>query len=498
MQIKISDFKKVVFGKQQKSSGSGGGNAQTVAPDVEIYDPFAEEGKDEEEGQDGDKQAGDGKEKGDEGQQGKEGEGKGEGKEGKEGEEGSEGKEGAGKDGKEGKEGDEKDGKKGKSKGSGGGEKGKVGQSESDMSGLSQEQIQKGAEELLDKLNKANNLPVSPCGSNAKRNDKQKNETPEERDKIEQQAEITRKQIEEIIQKASAEGHKHIFSGAARGTGGKGEYNGPQGDAIPMRMRKPEFLKKIMSFASKEFEKEYYKKGTDWFYTQGYGGNILFKGKPKIAVPQKFIYIMVDVSGSMFGNFDGTGKSLLEYLLGYLPVIAEDFKGQVWWISDGLIEFKDGSPGITLLSDYKNMSVEKQSAYFRKIKDARGSGGGTTFAVELQAVQDLREGKINRVVKDALKGTWLKMIGKPQKHMASIIMLTDSFIDEPRTRYEWKGKTVTGNLPPSTIVMTDTEGCRYIRKQFPKDFRDKELRIECYDITENGRYKVDRKLNRGW
>jgi len=480
MKIKISDFKKVVFTKpkdkqeadqqkqEQQESGGGGGEQSSAPPDVEMYDPYAS-----------DKEPG---------EEGKEGEGKeGEGKEGKEGE----GKEGEGKKGEgEGKEGEGKEGEgEGKGKGEGEGQ----GKGSGSPDSQTRDQIEKGAAELLDKLNKANNLPVSPCGSNAKRSDKQKSSDPVERDKIEQQAEIKRKQIEEILQKAAEEGHEHVFTQRGRGTGGKNQASSaPQGDAVPIKMRKPEFLRKIAKFASKEYEKEYYKKGVDWFYTQGFG-DIMFKAKPKISVPQKFVYIMVDVSGSMFGDFDGTGKSLLEHLLGYLPVIAEEFKGQVWWISNGLLEFQDGSPGITLLSDYKGMSTIKQSEYFDKVKNAKGAGGGTTFAVELQAVQDLREGKMPDVVKEALKGKLLKMIGKPQKHMASIIMLTDSYIDNPETEYTWKGKTVIGNLPPSTIVMTDEQGCKYMNSEFPEDFKNKELRIECYDITENGKYKLGKK-----
>lgn len=468
MEIKISDFKKVVFTKPKKggdqggAGGGGGSQSNQVPADVEMYNPFGEESGEE------------GKEKeGEKGGEGKAKKGEGEGKKGQgEGEEGAEGEKG----------GDGEGQGKGKSTG--------------DTDAMTKEQIQKGAQELLDKLNKATNLPTNPCGSSEKRKDKQKNADPIEQAKIEQQAEIKRKQIEEILADAAEKGHKHVFnSGGSRGSGGKESLGVLKGDAVPIRMRKPEFLKKMKSFATKEYEKEYFKKGTDWFYTQAYG-NVVFKDRPKISVPQKFVYIMVDVSGSMFGDFEGTGKSLLEHLLGYLPVIAEDFKGQVWWISDGLLTFKDGTPGITLLSDYKDMSVEDQGKYFNKIQEARGAGGGTTFAVELQAVQDMREGKIHQVVKDALKGNLLKtMIGKPKPHQASIIMLTDSYIDQPRTTYMWKGEKVTGFLPPSTMIMTDEQGCEYMKDTFPEDFKDKELRIECYDITEDGKYKLNKKLN---
>lgn len=478
MEIKISEYKKVVFAKPQKPGEQGGGKSQQVPPDVQMYNPFGDEDKDgeEKEGQDG---------KSEKGKDGKEGEGKD--SEGKDGQEGD-GKDGKGKKGEEGKdgEGEGEEGAEGKGKSGKGGKGGKGG---GDPDSLTQEQLEKEAQELLEVLNKSNNLPTTPCGGNKKRNDKNQSDDPIERDKQEQEAAIARKQIEEILQKAAEEGHTHIFRPASRGTGGKGVEGAPKGDIVPIKMRKPEFLKKIKDFASKEFEKEYYKKGTDWFYTQAYG-DILFKDKPKISVPQKFLYLMVDVSGSMFWGSGFDGKSLLEHLIGYLPVIAEDFKGQVWWISDGLITFADGSPGITLLSDYKGMSAADQSAYFKKVQNAKGSGGGTTFGVELQAIQDLREGKIDPLVKKALGKKLNIVIGKASKHMAAIIMLTDSEIDDAHIKYNWKGTDIVGGLPPSTVVMTDTHGCEYIKDMYPEDFKNKELRIECYDVTEGGKFKA--------
>ncbi len=169
----------------------------------------------------------------------------------------------------------------------------------------------------------------------------------------------------------------------------------------------------------------------------------------------------------MFGDFDGTGKSLLEHLIGYLPTIAEDFKGEVWWLSDGIIMI-DGQPGITPLSFFQDKNPYELAEFYEIIKDAEGTGGGTTFNVELQVIQNMRE---------------------EQGHMAPIICLTDGFIDSVKTTYLWEDEIITGGLPPNTIMMSDPQGISYLRSMFKKDFADPEKRIEYYDVTENGKYK---------
>lgn len=480
------ELKKVVLVQKQQGGGSGsgsggGGNQSEAKPDVEMYDVGDGEEEEQQQGQDEGEGEGSGEGQGGEEKESKEGEEKdGEEKEGAEGGEGKDEKEGAEKEGadgkgKEGKDG--KDGKKGKGqkggKGKGEGQGDDQGSGGGDTSAMSREQIDQKAKELLDEMEAYNNLPVKPCGSTAKRDEKDK-QSDESQASKQTKEEIMREKIKEIMEMAAEDGegaHPLLNGPRSRGTG-KGHGHGG-GDAIPIRMRRPDFLDKMKDFADKEYEKEYYRKGTDWFYSQAYS-DILFKDRPKVSVPQKYIYLMVDVSGSMFGDFGGTGKSLLEHLIGYLPVIADEYKGEVWWVSDGIITI-DGGPGKTQLSMYKEMNEYEQSKYFKKIQEAEGTGGGTTFNVELQAVQDLRE---------------------KEGHLASIIMLTDSYIDDVRVRYKLDGKEVIGNLPPSTIVMTDTQGCAYLKDKFKKDFDNDALRIECYDITENDKYRMEKR--RSW
>jgi hypothetical protein len=190
----------------------------------------------------------------------------------------------------------------------------------------------------------------------------------------------------------------------------------------------------------------------------------------------------------MFGDFDGRGNSLLDHLVGYLPVIAKDFSGQVWWMSNGILHWQkgtgynldpsiDGKEAKSELSLFKGMDAAKASMYLRQVKGARGAGGGTTFNHELQLIQALRE---------------------KEKNNAPIICLTDGEIDNVITRYSWpvgsKDK-VDGKLPPNTYFMTDPNGISYMKSEGysedPRpDYFNYEKNIQYYDVTENGKYKT--------
>jgi hypothetical protein len=246
----------------------------------------------------------------------------------------------------------------------------------------------------------------------------------------------------------------------------------------------------MKQFAESEYEKQYYKKGTDWVWSGSgmFNDSVFFKDRPKVSVPKKSLYLLVDVSGSMFGDFDGRGNSLLDHLVGYLPVIAKDFSGQVWWMSNGILHWQkgtgynldpsiDGKEAKSELSLFKGMDAAKASMYLRQVKGARGAGGGTTFNHELQLIQALRE---------------------KEKNNAPIICLTDGEIDNVITRYSWpvgsKDK-VDGKLPPNTYFMTDPNGISYMKSEGysedPRpDYFNYEKNIQYYDVTENGKYKT--------
>ncbi len=469
----IKDLKKVVFAKSSKGGDEKGSPNQDVPPDVEIEtipsgDEEGDEEKKEKEGEGDNKE---GKEK-DGGEKSK-GNGEGEKKEGTE-------KEGEG-DGEGDGEG-QGDGEKGEGKGKGSGESKEGGSGEGDPSTMSREQIEKKAQELLDKL-KSYDQKASACGSSNERDNKKGNTG--ESDLVRAQKEqLIREQILQAIDEANAAGAEHPLrqSGSSRGEG-KGS-GGPQGTIITIPMKKPEFLKRLREFAKKEFEKKYYKKGTDWMYSQAYN-DIFFKDRPKVAFPKKAVFIVVDVSGSMFGDFDGTGKSLIEHLIGYLPTIAgEGFAGEVWWASDGIVHWsdefitnkktgkKEPAPAITPVKFFKDKTPFELARFYERVKKASGTGGGTTFSVEFQTIQDLRE---------------------IEKHMIPIICLTDGYIDTVKTKYTWDGKVITAGLPPNTIMMTDPSGKAYLKEMYNEDFTDKSKRIELYDVTENGKYKSFRQ-----
>lgn len=58
------------------------------------------------------------------------------------------------------------------------------------------------------------------------------------------------------------------------------------------------------------------------------------KEREKKLMKQKTLWILLDVSGSMFG-YSYKGKSILELLASYIPVIAGAFDGELWQVDEG-------------------------------------------------------------------------------------------------------------------------------------------------------------------
>lgn len=482
---KISEVQKVVLIKTKKSKGGKGGVNQPIPKDVKI-ESLGEVGGEEDEEKEGEEKGQDEKQGNQEGKGEKkeevsdEGEkGEGEAEEGEDGEK-KEKKDGEGKDGEKDKEGEgEGDGKE---DGDGEGEKGKpsegkgAGTSDEDPEKKDIEKIQKQAEELLNKI-KGVDEQHQQCGSVDKRTDKQ-NKEGVDKDTFNEQEKFTRERIKSIMDEEAASGKDHPLRDTGGGQRGEGKGSGgPRGEIIAIPTRKPEFLRKMKQFAEKEYEKQYYKKGTDWLYTQSYE-NVVFKDRPKVALPKKSLYILIDVSGSMDSNVDSTGQTILEYMIGYLPTIAADFVGEVWWMSDGILLWSDGpdkgKPAITPLSFFKGKSSLEMSKFYRRVQNASGSGGGTVFNVEFQAIQKIRE---------------------KEGHNAPIIALTDGYIDTVSTQYEWPLKSknvIKGKLPPNTYMMCFADGIKYLEGYYNEDVRagyfSYEKNIQYYDLTENGRF----------
>ncbi len=459
----IDELKKVVVidsseqedeDQDEDSSSQGGGAGGQSAPDVEIVD-IADEGDesdngDQEEDGNGDEgggKKGKGKKKGADkkGSEGGDDEGEGEGDE----------QEGAGGD-KKGKSGKGSKGKPSQSKGGGGGSSGPP----QDI-----DDIIKKSEDLLKEI-EDNRTGKHSCGSDQRRQEKQVTSgSPEDADRRRDKYREAIDKIQEKIQEAEERGiPNNPYGGYARGEGKEGapsEYT-----PLPMEKPRPAFLDEIMDFAEKGYQKDYTKKGTDWLYSEAFDYDVFFKDRPKVAVPGKWLFLMVDCSGSMLGDFDGNGKSLLEHLVAYLPTIARDFEGEIWWVSDGIITFPDGELGRQDLSQFRNADIYDLQKLYDNVVSSKNFGGGTTFAVELQAAVKIRE---------------------EEGHDAAIVLLTDSYIDSVQTKYIWKGEHVTGQLPPNTVIMTNTAGKKYMDDNYRADM-ESDKKIEIYDITEDGEY----------
>jgi hypothetical protein len=331
------------------------------------------------------------------------------------------------------------------------------------------------------------------CGSVDPRENKQAKEVEKDKDTFIEQEKFTRERLKAALDEEAANGKDHPLRGGTGGSGrgsGKGGGGGPRGEVIIIPKRKPDFLRKMKQFAEKEYEKEYYKKGTDWFYTQGYG-DIMFKDRPKVSIPKKSVYILIDVSGSMDSSVDReTGESLLEYMIGYLPVIAETFSGEVWFISGGILHwnknskyYKAGSSNEirVKLSDYKGKTGIQMSEYYHDvINNTDEAGGGTTFNEEFQALIQIR---------------------KKEKHNSPIIALTDGEIDNVVTEYEWpvrSNKMIEGKFPPNTYIMCFQFGLDYLERYgyFEKDrgegYFSYSKNIQYYNFSKENRF-VSRK-----
>lgn len=451
---KINEVQKVVLTKTKTSTGSGKGSVNDPIPkDVKIEslgDAEEEEDKKDapetKEEQGGEKGEGEGDEKDPNGDK-QEGEG-------------------------EGKESGESGDQKGEGSGEGSGKSKSGDGAEKDI-----EKIQKQAEELLGKINSVDEKHQQ-CGSVEKRSDKQ-NKEGVDKDIFNEQEKFTRERIKSIMDQEAAAGKDHPFKTSGGGGRGEGQGSGgPRGEVIVIPTRKPEFLRKMKQFAEKEYEKQYFKKGTDWLYTQSYE-NVVFKDRPKLALPKKSVYIIVDVSGSMSSMVDSTGQTVLEYVIGYLPTIAADFVGEVWWVSDGILRWSDGKdkgrPAISPLSSFKGKSGTEMTKFYKRVEDAEGAGGGTTFNVEFQTIQKIRE---------------------KEGHNAPILALTDAFIDDTVIKYEWpvgSKKMITGKLPPNTYMMSFGSGVTYLKNNYGEDQRPGYLsyikNIQYYDLSTENRFK---------
>lgn len=444
----IETLKKVIVSK--KSEGGGGGGESGPTPDVETITPDDEEGK---------------------GEEGKGEKGKGEGK----------GEEGKG----EGKEEGKGDGK-GQGQGQGQGQGGDSGQN-ADL-----EEVLKRAEDLLNTIN-SNTTGKNSCGSSKPRQEKNANSTEDYDERVEK----SRQRIDDIykaIEEAEKSGVPNPYGTKGRGSGGEKTASDVPYVPLPLEKPRPAFLDEITDFAERGYTREYTKKGTDWLYSEAFDYDVFFKDRPKVATPGKWMFLMVDCSGSMTSDFQGDGKSLFEHLIAYLPEIAKEFNGSVWWVSDGMIYFREdsytglsspdaitveeydksdskkrtkGYLGITDLEVFKDVNREDRAKIYKDVTSAYGFGGGTTFATELQTAINIRE---------------------KEGHDAAIVILTDSFIDSPNLEYTWNGEKVRGKLPPNTIIMTNTAGRDYLEDYFKEEL-ESDKKIEVYDITDDGRYK---------
>ena len=56
----------------------------------------------------------------------------------------------------------------------------------------------------------------------------------------------------------------------------------------------------------------------------------------------------------------------------------------------------------------------------------------------------------------------------------------------------WEGKETKGQLPPNTIIMTNTVGVNYIESNYKADL-DSDKKISVYDITEDGKYQSKKR-----
>ncbi len=89
------------------------------------------------------------------------------------------------------------------------------------------------------------------------------------------------------------------------------------------------------------------------------------KEREKKLLKEKSLWILLDVSGSMF-SYSYKGKSIIELLASYIPPIANQFEGELWQIDQG------SANKIIKLEDLRGDDIRNLGM------DIRG-GGGTDF-----------------------------------------------------------------------------------------------------------------------
>lgn len=99
------------------------------------------------------------------------------------------------------------------------------------------------------------------------------------------------------------------------------------------------------------------------------------KEREKKLLKQKSLWILLDVSGSMF-SYTYHGKSIIELLASYIPEIAKSFEGELWQIDEG-------APNkIIKLDDLRGEDI--------KDIEIRG-GGGTDFNAAFKLLAKKKE-----------------------------------------------------------------------------------------------------------
>lgn len=255
----------------------------------------------------------------------------------------------------------------------------------------------------------------------------------------------------EVIQEIEDEvaekgGESHPFRGGQPGKGNTGSSDFELD--IPEVKRLPAWVKLIREFAQREFEKEKGKKEFDAPLSFSYG--FTQRGKVKAPEFRKHMYIMADVSGSMMWDVKGTGESLLEQLLAFIPRLTKDYTAELWFVSSGLLTKEDGSDAIYTPNELDDLTQAEFLEFLDKAQKETGWGGGTSFTRPFEQMLEQRK-------EDGDEGV--------------VIALTDTdFHVKP--------------IPKNTIILTDKSNKGGLSSRYKKELADDDLNFHILDYEK--------------
>lgn len=342
------------------------------------------------------------------------------------------------------KESDKSKDKSSKEKGEGEGAKGDLPDEVMQTEEVSDEQLRKEAEELYDSLQNAHQSKKG-CGSPEKGKEKQG----ELDDYATSEAQSAIDEIENAINENAPKDHPFNTGGMGGEKRVGKKQKADTNILIAPAKRVPKWMRYVQTFAKKTFVKKKMRGGFDVIWSEEL--SIPIKDKPKMPRREKYIYVLADVSGSMIGGSD-YADSLIGRLVAVLPSIAQEFDGEVWWCSAGIMYDHDGNMSKTPLKEFKKADGKKINEIITKDATVFSDfGGGSSHDIPYVDFTIFRE---------------------KENTDAAVIVFTDG------------AQSTEKIMPNNCVIVTNTRNVATISKQYAQFYNDPKYNFHVVSYEE--------------